>query len=91
MKDAPYRGADHVHDERLRAAEAELRLVDGELDRLEATVARRKEIARKVERLRQSEASKRALPLLSRARIAAPCDASWDDMVGDARVRFCGS
>ena len=28
--------------------------------------------------------------LLENIRIATPCSADWDDMVGDARVRFCG-
>ncbi len=28
--------------------------------------------------------------LIDRAHIAAPCKASWDDMVGDERTRFCG-
>lgn len=32
----------------------------------------------------------RALPLLENLAIAAPCTASWDEMVGDERVRFCG-
>src|SRR3954470_21286957 len=30
------------------------------------------------------------LPVLDNLRIATPCNADWDDMVGDARVRFCG-
>jgi hypothetical protein len=30
------------------------------------------------------------LPLLENVAIAAPCTASWDAMVGDERVRFCG-
>ena len=31
------------------------------------------------------------LPLaLEQIRIATPCSADWDDMAGDARVRFCG-
>ena len=29
------------------------------------------------------------LPLLSSVRIASPCPARWEDMVGDARVRHC--
>ena len=29
--------------------------------------------------------------LLKRVHIATPCPADWDKMVGDARVRFCGS
>jgi hypothetical protein len=28
--------------------------------------------------------------LLDSLRVASPCNASWDDMVGDERVRFCG-
>jgi hypothetical protein len=30
------------------------------------------------------------LPVLESLRIASPCNASWDDMRGDERVRFCG-
>jgi hypothetical protein len=29
------------------------------------------------------------VPLLVDVRVAAPCDASWDEMTGDERVRFC--
>jgi hypothetical protein len=29
------------------------------------------------------------LPVLESVRIAAPCSASWEEMTGDARVRFC--
>jgi hypothetical protein len=31
------------------------------------------------------------LPVLENVRIASPCSASWDDMVGDDKVRFCGN
>src|SRR5688572_11430868 len=27
---------------------------------------------------------------LSRVRVASPCPADWDKMIGDERVRFCG-
>src|SRR3712207_9211258 len=27
---------------------------------------------------------------LARVRVAAPCPADWESMVGDERVRFCG-
>src|SRR5688500_3810491 len=30
------------------------------------------------------------LPTLDQIQIASPCHASWDDMRGDDRVRFCG-
>lgn len=33
----------------------------------------------------------RALPVLDELKIASPCSASWADMVGDERRRFCGS
>jgi hypothetical protein len=32
----------------------------------------------------------KTLPVLEDIRIATPCNADWDDMSGDARVRFCG-
>jgi hypothetical protein len=31
----------------------------------------------------------RGLPMLDDVRIATPCSASWDEMTGDERVRFC--
>ena len=30
------------------------------------------------------------LPVLEELRIATPCNADWDDMSGDEKVRFCG-
>src|SRR3954465_2271982 len=33
--------------------------------------------------------ARRRLPVLDDIRVAAPCSASWDQMVGDARVRAC--
>src|SRR6266699_5221853 len=27
---------------------------------------------------------------LNRVRVAAPCDADWEQMIGDERARFCG-
>jgi hypothetical protein len=30
-----------------------------------------------------------ALPVLPQVRVASPCSASWDEMAGDERVRFC--
>ena len=32
----------------------------------------------------------RRLPLLNNLKIATPCSESWDGMVGDDQVRFCG-
>jgi hypothetical protein len=33
----------------------------------------------------------RRLPMLERIEIASPCRASWKDMAGDERVRFCAT
>jgi hypothetical protein len=37
-----------------------------------------------------SMAARKSLPLLDNLRIAAPCKADWNEMVGDDRVRYCG-
>jgi hypothetical protein len=42
------------------------------------------------ETLLRAAGAKRPLPLLDSLQIASPCKASWDAMVGDERVRFCG-
>jgi hypothetical protein len=65
---------DALLDER-RALEERRQCLHAELD----------EIDRKL-----TEARKQRLPLLSRVKIATPCSANWDDMIGDERVRFCG-
>jgi hypothetical protein len=36
-------------------------------------------------------AGSRVLPILEDVRVASPCHEPWDAMVGDDRVRFCGS
>ena len=41
------------------------------------------------ERVRELVEARRRLPVLPNIRIAAPCPASWDAMVGDRRVRAC--
>jgi hypothetical protein len=35
------------------------------------------------------QSARRGLPLLESLRIAAPCPARWEDMIGDDRTRFC--
>jgi hypothetical protein len=50
---------------------------------------RERDVARALDATR-AELRGRTLPLLDDVRIASPCSASWDEMTGDARVRFCG-
>jgi hypothetical protein len=49
-----------------------------------------KELAETDRLLSQMGSRARKLPMLDAVRIASPCNASWDAMVGDDRVRFCG-
>ncbi|HEY8042381.1 MAG TPA: hypothetical protein VIF15_21405 [Polyangiaceae bacterium] len=49
-----------------------------------------KELAETEALLDKMGGGRRALPLLEDVKIAAPCNASWDQMVGDDRIRFCG-
>ena len=74
--------------ERLVAELAEAR---GAADELARTVERlprlEKELA-ETDALLASGAA-RTLPALDHLRVASPCKADWDGMVGDDRVRFC--
>ncbi len=70
-------------------------------DDVDALAARHAELAADVAtRARELAATKALLadaaahasrPMLDDIRIASPCSASWDDMVGDDRVRHCAS
>lgn len=61
--------------EKLSGATSERQLVNEELREVEAHL---------------DELKKHRLPMLSRVRVATPCNARWEDMQGDERVRFCG-
>lgn len=90
MSGGPYRADDHAVEERLEAALAELAEIARHTQHLAALAARRSDLEREIEGLRARRRSPRSLALLERVTVAAPCNASWDDMVGDERQRFCG-
>lgn len=71
-----------LSDVRARARELE------SLKRTEADVAR--DLANARAMLDSLGARGKTAPSLDGVRIASPCKASWDDMQGDERVRFCG-
>jgi hypothetical protein len=51
-----------------------------------------KNLASADKKLREASAHGAKTPsMLDQVRIASPCTANWDDMVGDERMRFCGS
>ncbi len=70
-----------LEQDRLQAQKGELDGVCARLTTVQADIAS----------LRERYAQERRLPLLDRISIASPCPANWQDMVGDDRVRFCGS
>lgn len=88
----PYRHDLDALRERLAHLDAELlriRAARAEADSLRAHEAA---VAREAEELRRrvsETTAKRALPMLDRIAVASPCSASWDEMLGDERVRFC--
>jgi hypothetical protein len=51
---------------------------------------REREVTRALDEARATLRKESTLPLLEDVRIASPCSASWEEMVGDARVRLCG-
>jgi len=74
-----------LEDARIAAKEAQeradkVRILEGELAETDGLIAK----------LAEKRAQKLPLPVLENVAIAAPCKASWDAMVGDDRVRFCG-
>jgi hypothetical protein len=51
---------------------------------------RERDVTRALDDARAELRKARTLPLLEEVRIASPCSASWEEMTGDAQVRFCG-
>jgi len=74
-----------LEDARIAAKEAQeradkVRILEKELAETDGLIAK----------LAEKRAQKLPLPVLENVAIAAPCKASWDAMVGDDCVRFCG-
>jgi hypothetical protein len=76
---APYRD----EDDALRENALDLRR------RLQALDDERVELHRRMEQTDRELGSRRRLQLLQDVRIASPCDERWDDMTGNAAIRFC--
>jgi hypothetical protein len=90
---APYRNEIEALRERRSSLEGEitqLREQATELDQLRTREAElERELARIEGRLAAGATTRRPLPLLDQVRVASPCTADWNQMVGDDRVRFC--
>ena len=86
----PYRDELSPIRTQLSALRAEASEIDGRLGLAEELRKRRADVAAEMAELESRLRSLEAQSTLDGLRIASPCKASWDDMVGDDRVRFCG-
>ena len=88
----PYRNEIDALQERrtsLQAEIAKLREQTTQLDELRTREAALASELAGVEGRLAAGAPKRMLPLLDQVRVASPCKAEWNEMLGDERVRFC--
>lgn len=87
---SPYRNEVDALRERKDSLEREIARLREQTTELEALRARERELANELAGIEKKlGATKRTLPMLDRIRVASPCNASWDEMLGDDRVRFC--
>lgn len=78
--------------ERTADLEEELRRLDArrrERSALDGETSRKTDELAKARTLLDRLGKKRALPMLEDIRIASPCPADWNQMVGDDKSRFC--
>lgn len=94
----PYRSDVDALRERKQNLERELAELRRQAGALEQVRAREQEVARALAEVdgqlgaRVGAPKRRVLPmLLDDLRVASPCNESWDEMLGDERVRFCTS
>ncbi|MDB4946923.1 MAG: hypothetical protein JWP97_6457 [Labilithrix sp.] len=89
----PYRSETDALRERKTSLEGELARLRGETFGLDQLRARQAELARELadvdQRLHAGASSRRGLPLLEEVKVASPCKADWNEMMGNERVRFC--
>ena len=88
----PYRNEIDALQERKAALEGEIAQLREQTTRLDELRAREAELAGElasVDGRISAGMPKRTLPLLDQVRVASPCKADWNEMLGDERVRFC--
>lgn len=87
-----YRDEQLALDERKAALQRDLDSAKEKLDAQKHLAAQTARIERELTEIEaRLRGEKRRLPMLDNISIASPCHAEWKDMVGDDRVRFCGS
>jgi len=88
----PYRNEIEALQERKAALQGEIAKLRDQTTQLDELRAREAELARElagVEGRLNPGPTRRPLPLLDQVRVASPCKADWNEMLGDERVRYC--
>jgi len=90
---APYRNDLDALQQRKASLEGEIARLREQTSGLDELRARESELTHELAgvegRLAAGGAARRPLPLLDQVRVASPCNADWNEMLGDDRVRFC--
>jgi hypothetical protein len=86
-----YRDLQTALHQRHEALKTERTQLDLELQKLERARERHEKVSSELHDVEEQldEVKKHRLPMLSRVSVATPCNAEWNDMAGDERVRFC--
>ncbi len=87
----PYRDDREALEERLASLQAELTRVRDSLKSLGEEQRAAESLEKEIAGLRSQLADRAKRGELENLSVAAPCNADWDAMKGDDRVRFCGS
>ncbi|KYF84670.1 hypothetical protein BE17_32220 [Sorangium cellulosum] len=88
----PYRDDADALEARHAQLVEELAAIKERVGELSALQQAQQRLERELSTVRQrldGITARRGLPLLDSLRVASPCNASWDEMAGDDRVRFC--
>lgn len=88
----PYRDDQDALETRLTALEQELEAVRARKRELDEAVRQEAELDKEADAVRRRLShmrARRSLPLLESLKVASPCKADWNAMVGDDKVRFC--
>ncbi|HVJ88464.1 MAG TPA: hypothetical protein VM580_01595 [Labilithrix sp.] len=89
----PYRSELDALRERKDSLEREIAQLKAQTVELEELRSREQALERELAQVSQrlGGGARRALPMLDQLKVASPCNARWDEMLGDERVRFCMS
>jgi len=89
----PYRNDEAAAEARRAEIERELMDVRSRVEAVEAWRSRKAQLETELAGLEKARArfAKARLPLLAKVKVASPCSADWEKMVGDDEVRFCSS